>query len=142
MMGQGGTGSGSAPFTLLTQPQITELCGRISAQTEDAQWTGLLGYCSRKALSQPTEGKTCEQSADECYRGTPVLPDCGSILADCPAITIDQYVACRVATIREFLSFNTQFSCSSMPPFPTRPVSQACVQPYQVCPGLAMYDPG
>jgi hypothetical protein len=128
---------------MLTAEQVMDVCGRISAGTENLQWTGLLGYCSRKALEQPTAGKTCAESADACYRGDQqVIPPCTSVLPDCPPITLDQFVACRIATIGEFLSFNNAFSCSSMPPFEKRAVPQACVEPYRLCPNMAALDPG
>jgi hypothetical protein len=132
--GSGGT-SGGTMLTMLTAEQKTALCARIDDGVRDQPlMDAVRGYCSSLGLRQPA---MCAAVRDACFDGPAIIPVCIETIPDCPSVTEDEFVVCRVDNIKRFVDYNRVITCdnpNSIPPGTPEPMS--CMGPYARCPAL------
>jgi hypothetical protein len=94
---------------------------------------GILGYCARRGLDTPD---MCTEGQDACRTGPDLLPVCTETIPECPNVSVDEFVTCRIDVMTSFVEYNRVISCEAPPAAPEAPVA-SCVSVYERCPALA-----
>lgn len=144
-MAAGGINAGQTKLGELTTPdQASAVCDRISDAVDTLKWTDAFnGFCARAALAKG-EGQ-CQASLPACVAALPGEPDCSlELLRQCPDLSADEYVKCRVASSRAFVDHYEKTTCgadSGAPGEPPPPDDCAKGSPsvYDLCPALAPF---
>jgi hypothetical protein len=123
-------------LTMLNAEQKAAVCARIDEGTRDlALRDAIAGYCASLGLRQP---QMCSDIRDACIDGPEILPVCPDTIPDCPSISQDEFVSCRVGQTKKFVDYNHLISCNNPSSIPTTGGGdpQACIGPYERCPAL------
>lgn len=137
--------SGKKLSEIKTDAQALAVCNQIKSSVSDAELKKMLqGSCAIAGQSgAASQLGTCQELQADCAAHTPLpTTDDGSCTADdvpdCDSVTVDEYVACSRATIKNSIAYLSTITCDtdlqSLEPPAT---AGACSGPFARCPEYA-----
>lgn len=128
---------------LTTDNQAEALCDLLRARIKPSDLDSIeRGSCTLEGLTGELQGQgECTTLVQECS-SAPVSVDLeeNCVAADvprCTNVTVDEYVACSIASIESSAAFFGRLTCSTdLTTISDLPTPAACVGPYQRCPEL------
>lgn len=150
--GRAGSASGSNSIpgsttlaAITTDSQAEALCDLLRAKVDPRDFDTLeRGSCTLEGLTGELQGQgECTALVQQCLNSPvpaepPVRESCTAAdVPRCTNVSVDEYVACSLASIESSSAFFGSLTCSTdLTTIRDLPTPEACVGPYQRCPEL------